>query len=195
MKTETHNFFNIGVLTYVGAFFVIPSYSLISAILITSPANRIIDKYGHENKEVEIERRFGAFRIKKKIVIPVRTNKIHSPLSALFWGFIPASIIFIIIYFLRNYYSFTSFPLIPYFILIQGLLSGELHLLLDLPTEGGIFINKKRFSMGHFAYDNLLLNFSGVIMGLFLIYISFGGTYEKIYYTFKYIIFVFKHIV
>ena len=172
MKTQTHNWFNIGVLTLIGTFFTTPLYSFISAILITSPANRIIDEYGHENKEIETVRRFGPFRIKKKIVIPVRTNKIHSPLRALFWGFISALILFIVIDFFRNYYAFLP---IPYFILIQGLLSGELHLLLDLPTEGGIFINKKRFSMGHFAYNNPLLNFSAVLIGLFLIYVSFGG--------------------
>ena len=172
MKTETHNFFNIGVLTLAGTLFTHPNYSLISAILITSPANRIIDEYGHENKEIETVRRFGPFRIKKKIVIPVRTNKMHSPLRALFWGFIPAAVLFMAVYYLRNYYAFLP---IPYFILIQGLLSGELHLLLDLPTEGGIFINKKRFSMGHFAYNNPLLNFSAVLIGFFLIYVSFGG--------------------
>ena len=191
MKTETHNFFNIGVLTLAGTLFTHPNYSLISAILITSPANRIIDNYGHKNKEVEIERRFGPFRIKKKIVIPVRTNEMHSPLRALFWGFIPALVLFIAVYCLRNYFAFLF---IPYFILIQGLLSGELHLLLDLPTEGGIFINKKRFSFGHFAYDNPLLNFTGVIIGLLLIYVSFGGTYEKAYYAFKHIIYIFWHI-
>lgn len=191
MKMKTHNIFNIGVLTYAGSFFIIPLYSLISAMLISFPANGIIDKYGHENKEIETVRRFGPFRIKKKIVIPVRTNKMHSPLRALFWGFIPAAVLFMAVYYLRNYYAFL---LIPYFILIQGLLSGELHLLLDLPTEGGIFINKKRFSMGHFAYNNPLLNFSAVIVGLILIYVSFGGNYEKAYYIFKHIIFIFRHI-
>ena len=178
MKTETHNFFNIGVLTLAGTLFTHPNYSLISAILITSPANRIIDNYGHKNKEVEIERRFGPYEM-------------HSPLRALFWGFIPALVLFIAVYYLRNYFAFLF---IPYFILIQGLLSGELHLLLDLPTEGGIFINKKRFSFGHFAYDNPLLNFTGVIIGLLLIYVSFGGTYEKAYYAFKHIIYIFWHI-
>ena len=172
MKMKTHNIFNIGVLTYAGSFFIIPLYSLISAMLISFPANGIIDKYGHENKEIETVRRFGPFRIKKKIVIPVRTNKMHSPLRALFWGFIPAAVLFMAVYYLRNYFAFLF---IPYFILIQGLLSGELHLLLDLPTEGGIFINKKRFSMGHFAYNNPLLNFSAVLIGFFLIYVSFGG--------------------
>ena len=176
MKIKTHNIFNIGVLTYAGSFFIIPLYSLISAMLISFPANRIIDKYGHE---------------KNGLGMPVRTYRTHSPLRALFWGFIPAAVLFMAVYYLRNYYAFLP---IPYFILIQGLLSGELHLLLDLPTEGGIFINKKRFSMGHFAYNNPLLNFSAVIVGLILIYVSFGGNYEKAYFIFKHIIFIFRHI-
>lgn len=176
MKIKTHNIFNIGVLTYIGAFFTVPLYSLISAVLISFPANTIIDKYGHE---------------KNGLGIPVRTYRTHSPIRALFWGMMPAIILFIAVYYLKNRFSLPA----PYFILIQGLFSGELHLLLDLPTEGGIFINKKRFALGHFAYNNPLLNFLGIIIGLFLIYISFGGSYEEVYRVFKHIVVIFKRIV
>ena len=178
MKTETHDFFNIGVLTLLGTFFATPFYSFISAILITSPANRIIDTYGHERNA------FG---------MPVRTYRTHSPLRALFWGFLPAFVIFTVVYYLKNFYSFIPEP---YFILAQGLLSGELHLLLDLPTEGGIFLNKKRVAFGHFAYNNPLINFAGILAGLFLIYISFmGGSYAQNYYNLKHIIFGFRRFV
>ena len=176
MKIKTHNIFNIGVLTYIGAFLTVPLYSLISAILISFPANEVIDKYGHE---------------KNGLGIPVRTYKTHSPIRAFVWGMLPAVIFFTIVYYFRNRFNL----MIPYFILIQGLLSGELHLLLDLPTEGGIFINKKRFALGHFAYNNPLLNFLGIIIGLFLIYISFGGSYEEVYRVFKHIVVIFKRIV
>ena len=168
MKIKTHDFFNIGVLTLFGTFFTIPLYSLISAIIITLPANRIIDIYGHE---------------KNGLGMPVRSYRTHSPLRALLWGFLPAAILFTIIYYLKGYYP--KFPLpTPYFILAQGLLSGQLHLLLDLPTEGGIFINKKRFALGHFAYNNPLINLAGVLAGFLLIYLAFtGGKDEKIFYS------------
>ena len=159
MKTTTHNFFNIGVLTFAGSLLTFPLYSLISAILITSPANRIIDKYGHETNG------FG---------MPVRTYRTHSPVRALFWGFIPALVLFIAVYYLeKTYYLFIG---VPYFILLQGLLSGELHLLLDLPTEGGIFINKKRVALGHFTYNNPLVNLVAAAAGFLLIYFSFYGS-------------------
>jgi hypothetical protein len=179
MKIKTHNFFNIGVLTLFGTFFTIPLYSFISAIIITSPANRIIDTYGHE---------------KNGLGMPVRTYRTHSPLRALFWGFVPALLLFAAVYYIKKGYE-PFFPT-PYFILLQGLLSGELHLLLDLPTEGGIFINKKRFALGHFAYNNPLINFAGILVGLFLIYITFrGGSYAKDYHTIKYLFFGFRRFI
>ena len=171
MKIKTHNFFNIGVLTLFGTFFTVPLYSFISAILITSPANRIIDKYGHEKNG------FG---------MPVRTYRTHSPVRALFWGFIPALLLFTLVYYIKKGYE-PIFPT-PYFILMQGLLSGELHLLLDLPTEGGIFINKKRVALGHFAYNNPLINLTGVLAGFLLIYLAFTGVnYEKDFYSIRYL--------
>ena len=190
MMTKTHNIFNIGVLTYIGAFFTVPLYSLISAVLISFPLNTIIDKYGHENKEIEIKKKFGPFSFKKKLIKPVRTYLTHSPATAFIIGLIPALVLFFGALYFRSYLALLF---VPYFILIQGLLAGELHLLLDLPTEGGIFINKKRFALGHFAYNNPLLNSLGVILGLCLIYISFGGNYEEVYYVFKHIVFIFKH--
>lgn len=174
MKTKTHNFFNIGVLTLFGTFFTTPLFSFISAMLISSPANNIIDKYGHEKNEFDI---------------PVRTYRTHSPIRALFWGFIPALVLFIAVYYLFKIGT-------PYFILIQGLLSGELHLFLDLPTEDGIFINKKKVALGHFAYNNPLINLAGILVGLFLIYISFrGGSYAQDYHNLKRFIFGFRRLI
>lgn len=176
MKLKTHDIFNTGCLTLAGTLFTVPIYSFLSAMLISVSANNIIDKYGHERNG------FG---------MPVRTYRTHSPVRALFWGFIPALLLFTAVYYIKKGYE-PFFPT-PYFILLQGLLSGELHLLLDLPTNGGIFINKKRFALGHFAYNNPLINFAAVAAGLFLIYISFtGGNYAKDYNNIKYIFWNFR---
>ena len=179
MKLKTHDIFNTGVLTLAGTLFAAPIYSFLSAMLISAPANRIIDLYGHEKNG------FG---------MPVRTYRTHSPVRALFWGFVPALILFTAVYYIKKGY-YPIFPM-PYFILIQGLLSGELHLLLDLPTEGGIFINKKRVALEHFAYNNPLINLAGVLAGFILIYLAFTGVnYEKDFYSVRYLFNSFRRFI
>lgn len=166
MKTRTHNIFTTGVLTLTGALFIAPVYSFISASVISVISNNIIDKYGHETNGLGI---------------PVRTYRTHSPLRALFWGLLPALVLIAVVQYIRNSFIF---PLPDYFYCLaaQGLLSGELHLLLDLPTEGGIFINKKSVALGHFAYNNPLVNLAAAAAGFLLIYLAFTGVnYEKIY--------------
>ena len=166
MKTRTHNIFTTGVLTLTGALFIAPVYSFISAALISVISNNIIDKYGHETN------RFGE---------TVRTYRTHSPLRALFWGFTPALVLIAVVPYLRNSFIFPV-PAYFYCLSAQGLLAGELHLLLDLPTEDGIFINKKHVALGHFAYNNPLVNLAAAGAGFLLIYLAFTGVnYEKIY--------------
>lgn len=179
MKLKTHDIFNTGCLTLAGTLFTVPIYSFLSAMLISVSANNIIDKYGHERNG------FG---------MSVRTYRTHSPVRALFWGFIPALLLFTAVYYIKRGYE-PFFPT-PYFILLQGLLSGELHLLLDLPTEGGIFINKKRVALGHFAYNNPLINLTGVLAGFLLIYLAFTGVnYEKDFYSIRYLFNSFRRFI
>ena len=166
MKTRTHNIFTTGVLTLTGALFIAPVYSFLSGAFISVISNNIIDKYGHEKNG------FG---------MPVRTYRTHSPLRALFWGLLPALVLTLVVQYLRNSFIFPA-PAYFYCITAQGFLAGELHLLLDLPTEGGIFINKKRVALGHFAYNNPLVNLAAAAAGFLLIYLTFKGVnYEKIY--------------
>ena len=150
MKIRTHNFFSVGALTLLGSFFTRPAYSLISAVIISYCANMIIDKYGHE---------------KNGLGMSVRSYRTHSPVTALFWGFLPALILFIIIYIV--------FSQKEYFVLFQGLLVGELHLFLDIITEGGIFINRKRVAYAHFRYNNPLLNLFFIAAGIILAFSAF----------------------
>ena len=180
MKTHTHNIFTTGILALTGALFIAPVYSFISASVISVISNNIIDKYGHETN---------GFGMRE------RTYRTHSPLRALFWGLLPALVLIVVVQYLRNSFIF-SVPAYFYCITAQGFLAGELHLLLDLPTEGGIFINKKRVALGHFAYNNPLLNLACVSAGFLLIYLAFtGGNYEKDFYSIGYLFNSFRRFI
>jgi len=166
MKTKTHNLFNIGILTAIGSLFVNPIASLISAGILSMTGNTIIDDFGHKKNNYGIE---------------VRTYKTHSILRATIYGSLPAVALFFIAIYLN--YSDKFIPLDrflhhkPYWILIQGLFVGGLHLLMDVITEGGIFIKKngrfQRYALAHIKYNNVFWNTFFQMTGIAILFLTF----------------------
>jgi len=166
MKTKTHNLFNIGILTAIGSLFVNPIASLISAGILSMTGNAIIDDFGHKKNNYGIE---------------VRTYKTHSILRATIYGFLPAVILFFIVIHLNYFDKFIPLDRFishkPYWILIQGLFVGGLHLLMDVITEGGIFVKKRgrfqRFAIAHIKYNNVFWNTFFQIVGIAILILTF----------------------
>ena len=185
MKTKTHNLFSIGVLTAIGYLFTTPVASFISAGILSIIGNTVIDTLGHKKKKVYLpednKNHSGLFSFarknkkKKEVVIPVRTYKTHSLLRATIWGLLPAIFLTLAMLHLpRNRFLPGGFQ---YWILIQGLFVGPLHLLLDMPTEEGIFVKDKgrfkRFALAHIKYDDLFWNTVFQLVGLAFVILTF----------------------
>ena len=115
MKLKTHEIFSFGILGSVGIILGGGLISLIPAIIISYVVNNIIDKYGHYTDWAGVIR---------------RSYKTHSILRATLIGLVFSAIIFILFYFV-----FQKFLL---YILIQGLIVGITHLMLDIWTSAGI---------------------------------------------------------
>ncbi|MHB8231949.1 MAG: DUF1286 domain-containing protein [bacterium] len=169
MKLKTHNLFNIGILTAIGSLFVNPVLSLISAGILSVTGDTIIDFFGHENN-------YG---------VPVRTYKTHSPLRGFIWGALPAALLFFALPHLpKDKFNFIPEG-VPYWILLQGLFVGPLHLSMDVITEGGIFIKKngrfQRYAIAHINYSSFFWNGLFQLSGIAIILITFykaGGQYS-----------------
>ena len=164
MKLKTHNLFSAGILTAIGIIFTSPVNAVISASIMSVSGNTIIDSFGH--------------RINGK-GIPVRTYKTHSLLRSVIYGFMPALIMFAAA---KELYQsgIRQIPSNLYWILIQGLFVGPLHLCMDVITEGGIFIKKngrfQRFAVAHLAYNNPAWNLFFQIAGVAVIALIFYKT-------------------
>jgi hypothetical protein len=115
MKLKTHEIFSFGILGSVGIILGGGLISLIPAIIISYVVNNIIDKYGHYTDWAGVIR---------------RSYKTHSILRATLIGLVFSVIVFILFYFV-----FQKFLL---YILIQGLIVGITHLILDIWTPAGI---------------------------------------------------------
>ena len=187
MKTKTHNLFNIGVLTAIGYLFTTPASSFISAGILSIIGNTLIDSLGHKKKKVYLpaydnKNRSGLFNFgrknkqNKEVVIPVRTYKTHSLLRGTIWGLLPAIVLsFAVPYLPKDKYIILNG--FPYWILIQGIFVGPLHLFLDLPTEEGIFVKKNgrfnRFALAHIKYNDLFWNTVFQLIGIAFVILTF----------------------
>jgi len=161
MKLTTHNIFTIGVLTAIGLTLTSPVNSLITACILSVIGNGVIDKFGHK---------------KNGMGMPVRTFATHSFLRGTIWGFLPATFLYIAA---RFAWTAQILPYAhPYWILLQGLFVGPLHLAIDIITEGGIFIKKngrfQRFAIAYIPYDSFLWNSFFKIIGLFILFVIFN---------------------
>ena len=198
MKLKTHNIFTIGILTAIGSFFTNPITSLISASLLSLIANQIIDTFGHKrvykNKILGLSLKRINRRKRKNNndddSYLVRTPLTHTLIRSIFWGMIPAVILFLLFGSLDKLPALHLNGYQPYWILLQGIFAGPLHMCLDMITEDGIFRHKNnkfvRFAVAHIAYDDLFWNVFFQLVGLGFVFLIFyshgllGGHYGRI---------------
>ncbi|ADX84878.1 DUF1286 domain-containing protein [Saccharolobus islandicus] len=168
MKLRTHYIFSTGLLTFLDSvlFHEYFYYALILSGMVSVIGNSLIDRIGHK----EIATRYG--------YIPVRTPLTHTIPRSVVWGIvsiIPVFILLLIYYYGFSYheYYFSLSNKVLMLILLNGVVVGPSHLLLDVFTERGIYVKKygrwKRFALAHFRYDNPLANGLAILLGVIML--------------------------
>ncbi|WCM36777.1 DUF1286 domain-containing protein [Sulfolobus islandicus] len=168
MKLRTHYIFSTGLLTLLDSvlFHEYFYYALILSGMVSVIGNSLIDRIGHK----EIATRYG--------YIPVRTPLTHTIPRSVVWGVVsvvPVFILLLIYYYGFSYheYYFSLSNKVLLLILLNGVVVGPSHMLLDVFTERGIYVKKygrwKRFALAHFRYDNPLANGLAILMGVIML--------------------------
>ncbi|ADX81872.1 DUF1286 domain-containing protein [Saccharolobus islandicus] len=168
MKLRTHYIFSTGLLTLLDSvlFHEYFYYALILSGMVSVIGNSLIDRIGHK----EIATRYG--------YIPVRTPLTHTIPRSVVWGIVsvvPVFILLLIYYYGFSYheYYFSLSNKVLLLILLNGVVVGPSHMLLDVFTERGIYVKKygrwKRFALAHFRYDNPLANGLAILMGVIML--------------------------
>jgi len=153
MKLRTHYVFSLGLLFLVDSLIVDSSfYLLILTGIISVVANNVIDFLGHE--------------IKGKYI--ARTPRTHTLPRSIGWGLLVTLPIAVILYYLYpDYY-------LLYAIVLDGLIVGLSHMLLDIFTERGIYHKVdgkwKRIALAHFSYDNPIVNGLAILLGVIMLF-------------------------
>ena len=153
MKLRTHYVFSLGLLFLVDSLIVGSSlYLLILTGIISVVANNIIDFLGHETKGKYI----------------ARTPRSHTLPRSIGWGLlvtIPIGITF--------YYLYPDYYLVVTMVL-DGVIVGLSHMLLDIFTERGIYhkVNGKwkRIALAHFSYNNPFVNGLAILVGILMLF-------------------------
>jgi hypothetical protein len=152
MRMVTHIAFNLGLLTLVSSLFSQFGDALSTSAVVSALSNALIDGVGHEYR--------GRF--------PRRTPVSHTLPRSILWSLV--SIVPVVVYLAVDHQH-----LIP-LALIQGTLSGPLHMLLDSLTERGIYVRRngewRRFALAHFRYDNPALNLAFILTGLLMVWLA-----------------------
>jgi len=150
MKLRAHYIFSSGLLSLITVFFIPFLYAVFLAGFISFIGNSFIDYFGHE--------------IKGKYIS--RTPRTHTVYRSILWGLLLSLPIGVL------YFVFPSFYFV-FSVILDGLLVGPSHMLLDVFTERGIYhkVNGKwrRFALAHFSYDNPLVNGLAIIAGVIML--------------------------
>ena len=158
MKLNTHYMFSTGLLTLVNTLLIHGFYvSLVLAGFVSVLGNTLIDRLGHEMIWAKNE------------YIPRRTPLTHTLPRSVAWGIVSALPVIALVYYVYPHYYFIRDSTA---LLVDGLLVGPSHMLLDVFTEKGIYVKKngkwKRFALAHFRYDdpgvNGLASAAGVLL-------------------------------
>jgi len=152
VKSLTHNVFSIGLMVFVVSLFGDPLLvTLVVVAVAVYLTNLLIDRLGHSKSE-------GVMR---------RTWLTHSLLTAPAWGAVAWGLTLTVFLALRGFYP--PEPILLAFFMSLGGMAGWSHLLLDALTEGGVFgFSRRREALAHFSYDNVPLNLSFCLLGVFL---------------------------
>ena len=153
MKLRTHYVFSLGLLFLIDSLIVESSlYLLILTGIISVVGNNIIDSLGHETKGKYI----------------TRTPRTHTLPRSIGWGLLvtlPIGITF--------YYLYPDYYLVA-IIVLDGVIVGLSHMLLDIFTERGIYhkVNGKwkRIALAHFSYNNPFANGLAILVGILMLF-------------------------
>jgi len=168
MKLRTHYIFSSGLLSLITVFFVPFLYAVFVAGLISFIGNSFIDYFGHE--------------IKGKYIS--RTPRTHTVYRSILWGLLLSLPIGVL------YFVFPSFYFV-FSVILDGLLVGPSHMLLDVFTERGIYhkVNGKwrRIALAHFSYNNPLANGLAILLGILMLFAAMElHTYHYYYHYYHY---------
>ena len=166
MRLRAHYIFSSGLLSLITVFFIPFLYAVFLAGLISFIGNSFIDYFGHE--------------IKGKYIS--RTPRTHTVYRSILWGLLLSLPIGVFLYFV-----FPSF-LFVFSVILDGLLVGPSHMILDVFTERGIYhkVNGKwrRIAFAHFSYNNAFVNGLAILLGVIMLFAAmhFIHYYDYHYY-------------
>jgi len=163
MLIKTHIIFSTGVLLFIGTLITRdPSPVFVYALTVSTVANVLIDKLGHETVNINGK------------TIPRRTPLTHTWFRSALWGLL-ASIL--LSPFLFPFMTTTGLNGLPLTVLVYGITVGPSHMLLDVFTEKGIYVKRDgkwvRFALAHFKFNDPSVNGLAVLIGFLLGFISF----------------------
>jgi Protein of unknown function (DUF1286). len=168
MKLRTHYIFSSGLLSLITVFFIPFLYAVFLAGLISFIGNSFIDYFGHE--------------IKGKYLS--RSPRTHTVYRSILWGLLLSLPIGVL------YFVFPSF-LFVFSVILDGLLVGPSHMILDVFTERGIYhkVNGqwRRIAFAHFSYNNPLANGLVILLGILMLFAAMElHTYHYYYHYYHY---------
>jgi hypothetical protein len=129
-------------------------YLLAMTGIISVVANNLIDFLGHE--------------VKGKYI--ARTPRTHTFPRSIGWGLLVSiPLVIILYYFYPDYHLMSA-------VILDGLMVGPSHMLLDIFTERGIYhkVNRKwkRIALAHFSYDDPFANGLAFLLGIIMLFIA-----------------------
>jgi len=169
MKLRTHYVFSLGLLSLLDSLFLSDFLGvIIIAGIISVTANNVIDYLGHE--------------IRGKYVS--RTPRTHTLPRSIGWGLLTSVPIVLALYFL----SPIELILIT---ILDGVIVGPSHMLLDIFTERGIYhkVNGRwrRIALAHFSYYNPIVNGLAILLGVIMLFAAIHNhTYHYYYHYYHY---------
>ena len=190
MKLKTHAIFSTGLLTLINSLFTDFNSSLILAAIISIIANSLIDMLGHNEEGSDSKEEYCRIicRIYRSPHNKVdkednkdekmyRSPRTHTVYTSIAWGIVSAIISLALVKLTQSTYEYNYYHLIPLMI-IDGIIVGPSHILLDAFTIAGIPIKKDKegkwvcISLTSLKYDNPVLNSLAILAGIIMLIIS-----------------------
>jgi len=123
-------------------------------------ADTLIDGVGH--------------RRHKHSPIPSRAWWTHHPITAAVTGGMGGAGIGLVVSWTLAQLGIQTAATLPIFPAVAGVVAGEAHLLLDLPTGSGIYLTRtRRLGVGHSSWDNAPANVGLSLLALLLIIVTY----------------------
>ena len=151
----THVIFTLGLIALLAAWLGLGIVTgLLAAIWLAAVVNYVIDAAGHEVRNGYRRRTAGTHSITGAAAVGAAVGLLPTLVILLA---APGAV--------DGYYG----PLLLLEMGALGALSGLSHLLLDAPTEGGIYYRGRRWALAHWHYDNAAANGLFALLGLVML--------------------------